>query len=143
VLVDPELRFAVSGGGSLVTGAQPGVASNFFFTLDVTADGPLTAFGADTRFWARDIELTLLDDAGAPLAEPAILTPPADEFAFFGIVSDAPFATLSIRAGNDDFVNYDNLSYQVVPLPPALPLMAGALAFAGVVRRRRARDGAV
>lgn len=137
LLVEPELRFAVSSGGQLVTGARPGLASNFFFTLEATTDAPFTAFGATTRFQTKEIVLTLLDEANNVLH--VVDAPPAagEEFAFFGIVADEPFTTLRIRSGNDDFVNYDDVAFQMVPVPAALPLLATAIAGLALLRHRR------
>jgi hypothetical protein len=136
-LVDPELRFAVSGGGALVTGAMPGFASNFFFTLEISGDAPLTAFGTDTRFWAKDIVVTLLDGTATPIGDPQTFPTPGTEFGFFGIIADTPFDTVRIRSGNDDFVNYDNMAYQAVPEPTVVPLLAAALAIISMHRRCR------
>lgn len=135
LLLAPELRFGVSGGGSLVTGALPATSSNFFFTLEISANGPLTAFGADTRFWAKDIVVTLLDGQGSPIGETTTLSPPETEFGFFGVIADAPFETIRIRSGNDDFVNYDNLAYRVVPESSSAVL--GLLGAATLVLRCR------
>ena len=83
--------------------------------------------------------LSLLDEDDNLIDEVTAPAVAGEEFAFFGVVSDEPFTTLRIRSGNDDFVNYDDAAFEVVPVPTALSLLATIVASLALVRCRRSR----
>jgi len=122
-----------------------------FVTGDVFTIGfstPVNAFGLNiiSNFELIGGDSFALDGAG--LTQSATLDGPAvpssvlgdgGQVYFLGMVSDQAFSSVQFSSLSTDleFI-VDDLTYAVVPLPPALWLMAaGLMSFAGVARRAR------
>lgn len=134
-LIDsPPVSGAIGGDGS--------AAVSFFttssFGASISFDAPVTAFGADFFSFNDDYlrtEISILGDYFNPGVSSV------GSLSFFGVISDQAFSAVLFAGIDNDVFGMDNVSFNssisVVPLPAALPLMAGALAIIGLFGWRR------
>lgn len=120
-----------------------GSAAVNFFTrpndnASIAFDAPVLAFGADF-FNFNDEHLRTQISVLGNLFSPDVTD--INEVSFFGIISDQAFSSVLFSALDYDVFGMDNVSFSssisVVPLPAALPLMAGALAIMGLFGWRK------
>ncbi len=120
-------------------------AVNFFTRANQNAsvafDAPILAFGADFFNFNDDFLRTQVSILGDLLSPQATTD---NTLSFFGVISDQAFSSVLFAGLDNDVFGMDNVSFSssvsVVPLPAALPLMAGALAVMGLFGWRKKRS---
>jgi len=124
----PPVLGEVDGNGT--------TAVNFFTKANnnaaISFDAPVMAFGADFFNFNDDTLRTQISVLGE-LFSPEVTVDYS--LSFFGVISDQAFSSVLFSGLENDVFGMDNVSFSssisVVPLPAALPLMAGALAIMG------------
>ncbi|MEO0421589.1 MAG: hypothetical protein AAF184_04600 [Pseudomonadota bacterium] len=135
-------QFAAFGNQSLSVD-RDGEFSDFFFegeSFSVAFDAPVNAVGLFFNIVpADDVEdflfiSTPVGDAFGGGADPVGIT----SFFFVGLISDTPFSSATFGSTVDapGGFNVDDLSFQVVPIPGALWLLAGGLLALTTQRRK-------
>ena len=100
-------------------------------SLFITFDTPITAFGADFSAMNDQQYRTEFVVAGETF-KPSIF---GDAARFVGFTSDIPFTVLEARGIDNDGYGIDNVSYQFIPEPATLVLLAAGAFITGRKKR--------